>query len=190
VRQPLPLRVVLLLLGLVSLLLGLPVLALASSSGTGSKPIAGTDAKATQSATFTIGGAVAHPQTMTVATLRTFPRHHQRVRYQTAAGAESHRFTGAALVDVLNAAGPLFDPAIKNDQLRHAVLVTASDGYQSVVSWAEIDPRFEGKEVLLAYKQDGQRLDEQGPRLTMPGDAFGGRYVTGVVSITLVRVSG
>jgi hypothetical protein len=27
----------------------------------------------------------------------------------------------------------------------------------------EIDPKFEGKEVLLAYKQDGQRLDRKAP---------------------------
>jgi hypothetical protein len=46
------------------------------------------------------------------------------------------------------------------------------------------------KEVLLAYEQDGQRLDQEGPRLPLPGGIFGGRYVTGVVSVALVRVTG
>lgn len=51
------------------------------------------------------------------------------------------------------------------------------------MAWAELDPDFSGKKVLLAVSQDGDRLDEQGPRLVVPGDVKGGRYVSGVVRL-------
>ena len=37
--------------------------------------------------------------------------------------------------------------------------------------------------MLLAVTQDGVELDKQGPRLIMPGDVKGGRYVSGVVRL-------
>jgi hypothetical protein len=51
------------------------------------------------------------------------------------------------------------------------------------VAWAEIDVAFSGKKVLLAVTQDGVELDKQGPRLIVPGDVKGGRYVSGVVRL-------
>jgi hypothetical protein len=51
------------------------------------------------------------------------------------------------------------------------------------VSWAELDPAFADKKILLAVGQDGTVLDKQGPRLVVPGDVKGGRYVSGVVHI-------
>ena len=75
----------------------------------------------------------------------------------------------------------------KNDALRHAVLVTASDCYQAVVAWGEIDPRFATTEVLLAYEEDRQPLAR--PRLVVPGDERGGRYVTDVTRVSLLRLA-
>ena len=63
----------------------------------------------------------------------------------------------------------------------------ASDGYQAIVAWGEIDRGFENKEVLLAVTEDGRPLDDEGPRLVVPGDIRGGRYVTGVTRIRLER---
>jgi hypothetical protein len=65
------------------------------------------------------------------------------------------------------------------------VSVTASDAYQALVAYGEIDPSFEGKQVLLATTQDGVSLADQGPRLVVPGDIAGGRYVTGVVKVRI-----
>jgi hypothetical protein len=86
---------------------------------------------------------------------------------------------------VLARAVPRFDPAIKNDRLRDFVSVTASDGYQALVAYGEIDPAFENKQVLLATTQDGVSLANQGPRLVLPGDGAGGRYVSGVVQVRI-----
>jgi hypothetical protein len=77
------------------------------------------------------------------------------------------------------------DPAIKNDKLRNYVSVTASDAYQALVAYGEIDPSFENKQVLLAVTQDGASLAGEGPRLVVPGDTAGGRYVTGVVQVRI-----
>jgi hypothetical protein len=41
--------------------------------------------------------------------------------------------------------------------------------------------------VLLATTQDGVSLADQGPRLVVPGDTAGGRYVTGVVKVRLSK---
>jgi hypothetical protein len=49
-----------------------------------------------------------------------------------------------------------------------------------------VDPAFAKRPVLLATEQDGQPLDAEGPRLVVPGDIKGGRYVSGVVHVKLV----
>ena len=62
----------------------------------------------------------------------------------------------------------------------------ASDGYQAAVAWGEIDPRFAATEVLLAYEEDRQPLAR--PRLVLPSDERGGRYVTDVTRVSLLRL--
>ena len=45
----------------------------------------------------------------------------------------------------------------------------------------ELDPNFEGKQVLVAYAQDGKPLPAL--RLVIPADAHAGRNVRDVVAI-------
>jgi Oxidoreductase molybdopterin binding domain len=125
-------------------------------------------------------GAVAHPEILTVAKLQALPPHTETVTFKAGSGSETHTFTGPLLLDVLAQAGPQFDPTIKNDKLRYYVSVGATDNYRALVAYGEIDPGFENKEVLLATSQDGQSLATTGPRLVVPGDISGGRYVTNV----------
>jgi hypothetical protein len=54
-----------------------------------------------------------------------------------------------------------------------------------VVSRGEIDPAFENKQVLLADAEDGVALTAQQLVLVAPGDAAGGRYVSGVTRLRL-----
>jgi hypothetical protein len=142
--------------------------------------------KASTAGTFVVTGNVKQKLRLNAATLAALPNQ-QTVEVTFLAGGtpETHVFTGPLLVDVLAKAGPNFDPAIKNDKLRHFVSVTASDDYQALVAYGELDPSFENKKVLLAVTQDGIALDDQGPRLVVPGDKFGGRYVTGVARVNL-----
>ncbi len=95
--------------------------------------------------------------------------------------SEEHaKFTGVTLWELLNLA-ELKDGAGKNAKLRHTIIVHGSDGYEVAVALGEIDPEFEGKQVLVAYKRDGQFLDSL--QLVMPGDKRGGRYVHDLVHI-------
>ncbi|CAJ60816.1 MULTISPECIES: hypothetical protein [Frankia] len=133
-------------------------------------------------------GRIAHPVLLTVADLAAkYPQHTQTVSFQSGAGPQTHTYTGPLLYDVLQAAKPALRSDVKNDALRYAAVVHASDGYESVVSWGEIDPGFANTEALLAVTQDGVSLAKEGPRLTAPGDTKGGRYVSGVTAVTLVR---
>jgi DMSO/TMAO reductase YedYZ molybdopterin-dependent catalytic subunit len=133
-----------------------------------------------------VSGNVEHALRLSVADLAAMPDQQTvDVTYKAGAGTEHHVFTGPLLLDVLDRAMPRFDPAIKNDRLRHYVSVTASDAYQALVSYGELDPAFEHKQILLATTQDGASLADEGPRLVVPGDSAGGRYVTGVVEVRL-----
>jgi len=134
---------------------------------------------------FLIRGDVDHPLVLTTSGLAALPSHTIDVTFQAGTGVQHHTETGPLLADVLALAKPVFDPAIKNDQLRHYVAATGSDGYQAIVAWGEFDPGFERKQILLSIEEDGQSLATAGPRLVVPGDARGGRYVSNVVELRL-----
>ncbi|CAO5245084.1 molybdopterin-binding protein [Frankia sp. AgKG'84/4] len=134
-------------------------------------------------------GRIARPLRLTVADLASkYPQHTQTVTFASAAGQQTHTYTGPLLYDVLQAARPSFRADVKNDALRYAAVVHASDGYESVVSWGEIAPGFAGSASLLAVTEDGASLATTGPRLTAPDDTKGGRYVSGVTAVLLARV--
>ncbi len=136
-----------------------------------------------------VSGQIAHRRVLSFGDLRSLPQHTVTVTFTSGQGQQRHTFTGPLLLDVANALHPRFDPAVKNDQLRFFVAATAAaDGYRAVVSWAEIDPGFAGTRVLLAVTEDGVSLAETGPRLVVPGDDKGGRYVSGVTHLYIGSV--
>lgn len=145
---------------------------------------AGGGATATPQPTFVVDGRVAEPLTLTMQDLRDFPVQSQEVHFISDSGQEVHRYQGALLFNVLAAAKPQFDSAV--DKLRHAVLVGATDGYQTVVSWGEIDPLYANTQVLLACEADGSAMER--PQLVVPSDEHWDRYVYDIGSVSLLRV--
>jgi molybdate transport system substrate-binding protein len=137
--------------------------------------------------TFTIDGLVNNPHSFTYDDLAALPSETETVSFQGPNGVETHTYTGVKLYDLLQAAGPQTDPARKNDLIRFYVQVTAADGYTAIVAWAELDPFSEGKDVLIAYQENGQPLGAgRGmARLVVPGDGHGARYVSAITEITL-----
>jgi len=128
------------------------------------------------------------PLTLTADDLRAnYPAQTLDVTYLSGEGSISASFTGVSLWQILSAAQPNLNADVKNDRLSLFVVVTGSDGYQAVIAWGEIDPEFGNQPVLVAYEQDGAPIsDASGTlRLVVPGDAHGGRYVSGVVNISL-----
>src|SRR5262245_48271185 len=137
--------------------------------------------------TIVVDGTVAKRLKLTVADLAALPQKSLTVTFRSGSVSETHTERGPLLLDVLALAGPTFDPAVKNDKLRHYVDATAWDDYASIVAWGEFDPDFEAKQIILSVEEDGKSLASVGPRLVVPGDIRGGRYVSGVRAITLAR---
>jgi hypothetical protein len=99
-------------------------------------------------------------------------------------------YTGVSLWTLIQDAGLLTDPAIKNDLLRFAVVATGSDGYRAIVSLGEIAPTFGNQADLVAYADTGNQLGPNGIdgalRLIVPGDQAGGRYVSNLTSLQVI----
>lgn len=75
-----------------------------------------------------ITGVVQDRLRLGVGQLAALPQQTITVTFQSGTGAQTHTYTGPLLLDVLNLAKPVFDPAVKNDRLRYAVTATGSDG--------------------------------------------------------------
>jgi hypothetical protein len=177
-------RLVALVVASVALVSGVVVATgVAGATGTPEAPAL----KAGSPGTFDIVGNVKQKLVLNTAVLSKLPSKTLTVTFQAGSQTETHTFTGPLLRDVLDLAGPQFDAAVKNDRLRHYISVTGSDGYQVLVAWGEIDPDFANQNILLATTQDGVSLAGEGPRLVVPSDGRGGRYVSGVARVRLDR---
>ncbi|HUL12551.1 MAG TPA: molybdopterin-dependent oxidoreductase [Methylococcaceae bacterium] len=184
-----PLTVALLALGLVSS--AIPVMAApnATTPSTLTPQSACVPAAERYARRFRLGGAVNSPKTFDYTALKQYAPSKANVAYYSgSAGLVTTSYVGVLLYDLLSKAGVITDPDIKNDLNRKYVVITATDCYQTIVSYAEIDPGFGGQPVLVAYENaDGTPLgsSEGMARLVVPGDKKGGRYVSNVKSITV-----
>ncbi|MFJ3876759.1 molybdopterin-dependent oxidoreductase [Streptomyces sp. NPDC090077] len=126
-----------------------------------------------------VAGQVDKPYTVTLDSLRGLPQQSVEVEYTSAKGQQKHSYQGVLLHDVLKDAQPRFDASKKNGQLRGVVAATGGGDYRAVFAWAELDPAFAKSQVLLAVSEDGKPFDAAGgPRLVVPQDTKGGRYVS------------
>jgi DMSO/TMAO reductase YedYZ molybdopterin-dependent catalytic subunit len=137
---------------------------------------------AAQSPTLSFGGKVKQPRQFTLDDLKKMPADSADVGFQTDRGPVAAHFTGVLLWSLIGAAGGIDDTG-KGVELRHAIRVTAKDGYVVVTSTGEIAPDFGGKAALVAYERDGKPLADF--RLVMPGDKHGGRNVRDVAAIAI-----
>ena len=132
-----------------------------------------------------VSGTVDNQRQLTPAELRALPATEVSIDFKTDRGEEKASYRGPLLLDVLVKAG-ITDAGGKDAHIRHAILVTGRDGYTVALAIGEVDPKFEGKLVILATEKNGQPLDlEQGPRLIVPGDRHGGRAVKDVDAIVV-----
>jgi DMSO/TMAO reductase YedYZ molybdopterin-dependent catalytic subunit len=134
---------------------------------------------------LTVTGDVRLPASLTMTDLRSLSSRTQSVTFDvgmdTDAAAQHHVYVGPSLFDVVTAAEPIVDPARRNPLLAVTVLAVGRDGYAAAVAWGEIAPDFRGTPVIIAYSEDGAPLDQ--PRLVVPGDLNGGRYVSGLAEL-------
>ena len=128
-----------------------------------------------------IDGHVQNPATLTVADLKAMPPVTVEVKFDTMHGPEGARWTGVLLADIVKKAQP--QNTQRNTALEQVIIARGRDGYGVAIASGEIDPRFAGKQVIVAYEKDGKPMDAI--RLMVPGDAHGGRSVTDLVSLTI-----
>jgi DMSO/TMAO reductase YedYZ molybdopterin-dependent catalytic subunit len=133
--------------------------------------------------TLTLDGKVKQPQHWTLADLRKLPTQQVSVSYQTERGPVTASFSGVPLWSLIEAAGGIDDSAKGAAAVRHAIRITATDGYVVITSTGEISPDFGAKGTLVATERDGKALEDF--RIVMPGDKKGGRNIHDVVTITV-----
>lgn len=95
-------------------------------------------------------------------------------------GIQAARYKGVLLWDLLEAEGVIGDTV--KPALRHAVVVSASDGHEVAYSVGELAPDFGNQPVMVAWEKDGAPIAD-GLQMVVPGDAHGARYVKGVVRL-------
>lgn len=155
---------------------GLAVLALLAALAAG--PGA---AQAQPAPTLALAGHVEHPATLGLDALRALPAVTIEITRPVQGQApRTTSYTGALLWSLVSAARPVHE-AGPHSHLRHTILAQGRDGYAVSVAIGEIDPEFEGKQVLVAVAQDGKPLPDL--RLVVPGDVRAGRSVRDLVSI-------
>ena len=134
-----------------------------------------------------VQGAVAAPLALTLPSLEALPSYTETVTYLAAGTPVTDTYTGALLWDVLNSAGIVTDPGIKNSVLRDLVTATGSDGYQVSFALGELSPSFGDAPILVAYSDTGGQLFGSAgfARVVVPGDSAGGRYVSNLASLTV-----
>lgn len=133
-----------------------------------------------------ITGAVRQSGVLTAAQLAALPSQTVAVTFGTEKGSQHHTEVGVPLNTVLTQAGPVLTAGKKHDELSVGVLVIGADGYQALVSYGELNPALGNSGALLATSQDGAPLAR--PRLVLPKDGQGARYVSDVVELHVVHL--
>ena len=85
---------------------------------------------------------------------------------------------------------PSLTPKCCSNAINAMVVVKAADNYQAAFSLPEIDPKFGGRQVLLADRRNGQPLDPaQGPlKIIVPEDKVHACWVRQVNLIEVVLI--
>lgn len=135
--------------------------------------------------TVALTGDLRAPGELTTASLAKQPQHTVRVSYGSSKGTQAHTETGVLLADALPATAFAEAPG-KNPALSFGVLGVGADGYTALVAYGEYSADFAGRPVMIATSEDGKPLAR--PRLVLPGDKKGGRYVSDLVELKAVRV--
>ena len=154
-----------------------------------------------------VDGDVNVPGSLTVSQIAALPGQQTlNITYLNHLGvAQAHSETGPTLWTVLSiaAGGIKVPPPTKNEyvgepaaQTTLYIVVVGTDGYETVVSEAEIDPGFGNAPILLAYAEDGVPLSIvpynstafKGPaQLVVPTDTHGGRYANQICRIKVAN---
>jgi DMSO/TMAO reductase YedYZ molybdopterin-dependent catalytic subunit len=143
---------------------------------------------APSAAALTVGGAVEHPLTLSLADIAKM----RRSAIQTKAhDGSTVSYEGVLISDLMQAAGVPSGEKLRGADLAACLLATAKDGYRVVFSLAELDAAFTDSKVLVADRMNGKPLPAgQGPlKLVAPRDKRAARSVRELERLEVVRVA-
>jgi hypothetical protein len=140
---------------------------------------------------FGVRGQVVTQKTYTLGGLDALPQVTQTDTFLAGPTPQTHTYTGPLIWSVLNDAGLVINPAIKNDVLNKVVIATGSDGYRVVYALGELSPNFGNRQAIVADRETigavTAPLGADGfARTTAPGDVHGGRYVSNLADLSVV----
>jgi hypothetical protein len=144
--------------------------------------LAGGAFAATES-TLAVDGRVEHPLTFDRTALAKLPQTSVDVTEGTAHGQMTGHYTGVLLWDLIAQAKIKPDPDKMKHHLQDTILVTGRDGYAVSLSLGELDPMFEGKQVIIETPGPDAGKAPSELRLIVPNDKMAGRAVKDVVRI-------
>jgi hypothetical protein len=169
--------------------LGLAAIALAAGcaapAAATAPPAAATMSVAPPAGAVALTGDVRTPTVLAKADLAGLPQQTVAVSFGTEKGPQQHSETGVALSALLPA-DKLATTAKKNDMLSFAVVAVGVDGYSAAFGYGDVSADFGNRGLLVALTEDGKPLDR--PRLVVPGDVKGGRYVSDLTELHVVRL--
>ena len=101
---------------------------------------------------------------------------------------KDHIYTGVILSEILKKAGATLGPDLKGKNLNKYILVTASDNYQVVFAFAELDKAFTDRTIILADQVDGKPLPSgEGPfRIIVQDEKKPARCIREVTAIQVL----
>jgi DMSO/TMAO reductase YedYZ molybdopterin-dependent catalytic subunit len=151
--------------------------------------VAGVLMAADPEALVVVAGDISKPERYTLEELQKLPATKVTARERDGATPE---YTGVLVAELLRRAGaPMGEQLRGRKALATAVVVPATDGYQSVFSIAELDPDMASHPALLAWSRNGEPLPATlGPlRLVVPDDKKQARWVRKVTAIEVVSMN-
>ena len=143
-------------------------------------PALAQDASA-PSTSLRLDGAVKTQATYSMADLAAMPSVSVTVTLQ-GHDAASGSWKGVPLMALIEKAGTVEEKG-HGAYLQHVIIARGKDGYGVAIAIGEIEPKFEGKPVIVAYQKDGAPLPSL--RLIMPGEAHAGRDVRDLAELTV-----
>lgn len=132
--------------------------------------------------TLAISGEVITPLTLNYSTLKQLSNTSVTVKDKD---GKEVVFKGVLLSDLLKKAGVTLGKELRGENLLKYVVVTAGDGYEVLLTLAEIDPEFSTQKIVLALEKNNQPLNtNEGPfRLIIPNDKRPARWIREARSI-------
>ena len=115
------------------------------------------------------------------------PMPHIKVTIHNPHANADETYSGVRLADLLTKLGAPLGKELHGESLAIYLIARGSDGYEAVLSLAEIDPDFHSGEVIVADAMDGKPLDaHKGPlQLVVSEDKRPARCVRNLVTIDL-----